>query len=233
MKNFDEVAKGLGGFVNLKDTMANEDVSGEFRRRNEPLSYYWREARLALALHISITGTLRNGFWPSSRFGPALEDEFLDDGTVHEEYAEDAPFVGRRHDRSPPSFHVGRDVYVGYFLAVRSTDGDLRPFWVAWAVINPNSDPGYRNQIQIQYWMLNSFEHIDAETYTGWDSKKGNVWCEDKGFLPSWSHTDCVMTTWKSRIRSGTTDLKMRIPVKQISIILASLETYESHSGTE
>jgi hypothetical protein len=40
MRNFDEVAKGLGGFVNLWDTMANEDVSGEFRRRNEPLSYY-------------------------------------------------------------------------------------------------------------------------------------------------------------------------------------------------
>jgi hypothetical protein len=52
----------------------------------------------------------------------------MDDGTVREEYAEDAPFVGRRRDRPPPSFRVGRDVYAGYFLAVRSTDGDLRPF---------------------------------------------------------------------------------------------------------
>jgi hypothetical protein len=42
MRNFDEVAKGLGGFVNLWDTMTNEDISSEFRRRNEPLSYYWR-----------------------------------------------------------------------------------------------------------------------------------------------------------------------------------------------
>jgi hypothetical protein len=81
--------------------------------------------------------------------------------------------------------------------------------------------------------MPNSFEHVDAETYTGWDSNEGNVWCKDKGFLPSWSHTDCVMTTWKSRVHSGTTDSKMRIPVKQISIILVSLETYESHSGTK
>jgi hypothetical protein len=37
-------------------------------------------------------------------------------------------FVGRRCDRPAPSFHVGRDVYAGYFIAVRSADGDLRPF---------------------------------------------------------------------------------------------------------
>jgi hypothetical protein len=60
--------------------------------------------------------------------------------------------------------------------------------------------------------------------------KEGNVWYEDKGFLPSWSHTDCIMTAWKSRARSGTVDLKMRIPTKQISIINVSIETYESHS---
>lgn len=108
----------------------------------------------------------------------------MDDGTVCEEYAEDAPFVGRRRDRPPPSFCVGRDVYARYFLAVRSTDGDLRPFWVARAVSNPNPDPGHRDQIQIQYWRPNSFQHVDADTYVGWDSKEGNVWCEDKGFLP-------------------------------------------------
>ena len=52
----------------------------------------------------------------------------MDDGTLHEEYAKDAPFVGCRHNCPPPSFHVGRDVYVGYFLVVRSIDGALRPF---------------------------------------------------------------------------------------------------------
>jgi hypothetical protein len=40
MRNFDEVAKGLGRFVNLWDTMANRDISSEFRRWNEPLSCY-------------------------------------------------------------------------------------------------------------------------------------------------------------------------------------------------
>jgi hypothetical protein len=147
MRNFDEITKGLSGFVNLWDTMANEDISGEFRRRNEPLSYYWRVVRSAMASDISVSETLRGGFWPSSRFGLDLEDEFMDDGTVREEYAEDAPFVGRRRDRPAPSFRVGRDVYAGYFIAVHSADGDLRPFWVARVVTNPSPDPGHCNQI--------------------------------------------------------------------------------------
>jgi hypothetical protein len=149
MRNFDEVVKGLAKIVNLWDTMANEDISGEFRRRNEPLSYYWKGVKSAMALEISIPQTLQNGFWPSSRFGPVVEDEFMDDGIIREEYAEDAPFVGRRRDCPPPSFCIGRDDFARYFLAVRPADGDLRPFWVARAVSNPNLNPGHLNQIQI------------------------------------------------------------------------------------
>jgi hypothetical protein len=98
-----------------------------------------------MALDISVLETLRSGFWPSSRFGLNVEDEFMDDDIVREEYAEDAPFVGRRCDCPAPSFRIGRDVYAGYFIAVRSMDGDLRPFWVARAVMNPSPDPGHRN----------------------------------------------------------------------------------------
>ena len=98
MRNFDEIAKGLNGFVNLWDTMANEDIFGDFRRRNEPFSYYWKAVRSAMASDISISETLHGRFWPSSKFGLNVEDEFLDDSTVREEYTEDAPFVGRRHD---------------------------------------------------------------------------------------------------------------------------------------
>jgi hypothetical protein len=100
-------------------------------------------------------------------------------------------------------------------------------------VTNPSPDPGHHNQIQIQYWMPNSFQHVHADTYVGWNSKEGNVWCEDKGFLPSWSQTDCIMTAWKSRVRCGKVDPKMRISAKQISIINASIEAYESLSGSE
>jgi hypothetical protein len=67
-----------------------------------------------------------------------------------------------------------------------------------------------------------------THAYTRWHSKEGNVWCKDKGFLPCWSHIDCVMTTWTSKIYSKTIDSKMRILAKQISIIMASSEAYKS-----
>jgi hypothetical protein len=154
MRNFDEITKGLNGFVNLWDTMANEDIFGEFRRRNEVLSYYWRVVRSAMASEISVSETFRGRFSPSSRFGLDVEDEFMDDGTVREEYAEDAPFVGHRHDRPAPSFRVGRDVYVGYFIAMYSADGDLRPFWVARAVTNPSPDLGHRTRFRFSIGCL-------------------------------------------------------------------------------
>ena len=54
MINFDEVVKGLVGFVNLWDTMANEDMSGEFRIWNEPLSYYWKGVKSMMASKILV-----------------------------------------------------------------------------------------------------------------------------------------------------------------------------------
>jgi hypothetical protein len=62
MRNFDEVAKGLSGFVSLWDIIANEDISSEIRRRNEPLSYYWRVVRSIMDSKISVLQTLQNGF---------------------------------------------------------------------------------------------------------------------------------------------------------------------------
>ena len=38
MHGHDEVYKGLGEFLNLWSAMANDDFSGEFGRKNEPLS---------------------------------------------------------------------------------------------------------------------------------------------------------------------------------------------------
>jgi hypothetical protein len=74
--------------------------------------------------------------------------------------------------------------------------------------------------------MPNYFEYVDGDTYIGWDSKVRNMWYEDNSFLPCWLYTNCLMTMWKSRVRLGTIDPKMRIPAKQISIIMASLEMF-------
>jgi hypothetical protein len=85
MQNFDEVAKGLGGFVNLWDTKEKNDIFGEFKRWKEPLSYYWRAVRSGMASQILVLQTLQNGFWPTSMFGPTIEDEFMDDNIICEE----------------------------------------------------------------------------------------------------------------------------------------------------
>jgi hypothetical protein len=185
-----------------------------------------------MALEISVLETLRGGFWPSSKFGLDVEDEFMDDDTVREEFTEDAPFVGCRHNCPATSFHVGRDMYAGYFIAMRSADGDLLPFWVARAVTNPSPDPGHRNQIQIQYWMPNFFQHLHADTYVGWNSKEGNVWCEDKGFLPSWSQTNRIMTAWKSKVHCWKADPNMRITTTKFKFSIGCLTLFNIYMQT-
>jgi hypothetical protein len=226
MRCFDEICKGLDGYIALWGAMANQDLSGEFRRKNEPVRRYWEGVRSALNAPFVVRETLQDGFWPNSRIDEEVEDQYLDDGQMREEFAEDAPFVGRRRDRPAPSFRVGRDVYAGYLVAVRPADGDLRPFWLARALTNPSPDPGHVNSIQLQYWTPTSFQHTNEDTYVGWDTKQGNTWCEDIDISPSWTHTDCIMTAWKARTREGSSNPKIKIPKHQIAIIKASVEAY-------
>ena len=67
---------------------------------------------------------LLDGFWPASRIAPREIDRMQRDGTLREEDAEDAPFVGRRRDHPRPSFRVNRDTHVGSFIVVHPADGD-------------------------------------------------------------------------------------------------------------
>ena len=229
MRGHDEVYKGLGGFLNLWSAMANDDFSGEFRRKHEPLSQYWRDVKAALDLPLPLEESVRSGFWPTSRFTPSQVDRFQEDGTLREEYARDVPHVGRRGDGPTESFQVARDVYAGYFLAIRPADeGTNHPFWIARALTDPNSDVSHPNCIRMQYWTPTSFHYIDADTYEGWDSTSGNIWHEDGSFDPVWAHTDCIMDAWQSRIREGTTNPQMQIPMLQIANIKATVERFEA-----
>ena len=185
MCGHDEVYKGLGGFLNLWSAMANDDFSGEFRRKNEPLSEYWRGVKAALDLPLPSVEFLRGGFWPTSRFTPSEVDRFHKDGTLREEFARDVPHVGRRGDRSAESFRVARDVYARYFLAIwPAGEGINHPFWIARALTDPNSDVNHPNCIWMQYWTPTSTHYVDVETYEGWDSTSGNIWREDRSFDP-------------------------------------------------
>ena len=233
MRGHDEVYKGLGGFLNLWSAMANDNFSREFRRKNEPVSQYWRGVKAALDLLLPIEECLKDGFWPRTKFIPEAQ-QFQEDGTLCEEFARDAPHVGRRGDRPMESFRVARDVYAGYFLAIRPANiGTSHPFWIARELTDPNSDSNHPNCIWMQYWTPASTHYVDAETYEGWDSTGGNIWREDRKFDPIWTHTDCIMGAWHSRIREGTMNPRMRIPMLQIANIKASVERFEAEGGGE
>ena len=104
MHAHDEVCKGLGGFLNLWSAMANDDFFGEFRRKNELMSQYWRDVNAALDLPLPTEEYLKDSIiWPRSRFTPKV-DQFQEDETLREEFATNVPHVGRRGDRPTESF---------------------------------------------------------------------------------------------------------------------------------
>ena len=45
---------------------------------------------------------------------------------------------------------------------------------------------------------------------------------------PVWANTDCIMGAWQSRIREGTTNPRMRIPMLQTANIKAIVEHFEA-----
>ena len=112
----------------------------------------------------------QNGFWPSTCIVHAVEDEFIEEGDVCEEYGEDDHFVGHRCDRPSPSFRTGRDLYVGYFVALRPCDKDDCSFWIAWAMSDPNSNPKRPNMVQIQFFRPVSRNRNVLKFYKDWDT---------------------------------------------------------------
>ena len=64
MRNLPDVIRGLTGFISYWDQQAREDRTGEYRRRYEPLSQYWRSVRDALSEPSNLPTSLQDGFWP-------------------------------------------------------------------------------------------------------------------------------------------------------------------------
>ena len=48
-----------------------------------------------------------------------------------------------------------------------------------------------------------------------------------------WTHMDCIMGAWQSRIREGTVNPRMQIPMLQIANIKALVERFEVEHGGE
>ena len=157
-----------------------------------------------------------------------MEDQFNDDGEIHEEFAEDDPFVGQFCNRPLPSFLVGRDLFEGYFIAIRPADGDTRPVWIARALSNPFNNPDHPNCVLIQYFRPTSRDRNVQDYYNGWDSAKGLCWRVDKTQDPVWKDTNSLMTAWKSKIKKGTLECVLKIPSAQIHVINENLASYNS-----
>ena len=131
MRILEDIKWGLQGFINHWDQLSKEDLSEEYRRRYKPLSYYWQQVKTILDLPFEYEGTLKDGFWPSTRIAPLFEDEFTETRNAREEYDEDKPFVGQACDRPTESFSVNRDLYEEYFVAIRPSNDDIEhPEWI-------------------------------------------------------------------------------------------------------
>ena len=124
MKSIEDISKGLAGFVKYWENLCNANVTGEYRRRYEHLVHYWRDVKAVLEDPLPISNVLKDGFWPTTRVQASVEDQVADDREDHEEFGEDEAYVGPLRGRLQPSFRVGRDLYEGYFVAVRPADGD-------------------------------------------------------------------------------------------------------------
>lgn len=120
---------------------------------------------------------------------------------MREEYADDAPFIGKRCNCPARSFRVGRDVYAGYFIVVRRADGNLRPFWIARALSDPDSNQEHPNCVEIQYWRPANMANHVQDTYKGWDASKPFIGRKMiHNLIQDWLHTDSIMSSLKSNI---------------------------------
>ena len=220
MRNLEDIKRGLQGFINHWNKSSEEDSTGEYHRRYEPLSYYWQCVMVALDASTRFDETLKDGFWPTIRVAPSFEDEFTKTDNVWEEYDEDEHFVGQARDRPAESFRVNWDLYV----AVRPSKDDAEhPFWIARVLSNPNSNLEYPGCVLIQYFQSVSHNRNMQKFYTSWDSRNGLRWKVDPANEEVWESTNSIFTTWKSGTKKDTSHCVMSIPPRQIEIIRRSL----------
>ena len=130
--------------------------------------------KVALDLPTGFDKTLKDGFWPTIRVAPSFEDEFIETGNVREEYDEDQYFIGQTCDCSAESFCVNRDLYEGYFVAVRPSKDDAEHLvWIARALSNLDSNLEYPGCVLIWYfWPISCNKNVQ-KFYIGWESANG------------------------------------------------------------
>ena len=189
--------------------------------------FYWRSVLACLKEPIEPSEALKDGFWPSTRVEATEEDELDDNGEAREEFGEDDLFVGNLRNRPLPSFRVARDLFNGYFVAVRPVDEDPKPIWIARALSDPFADADHPNCVLIQYFKPVSRSRIVQELYNGWDSDKRLRWKVDELQPPVWENTNSIVTAWKSKVKKDTVEYVLKIPRATVNIINSSLSSFD------
>jgi len=156
MRGMEDIEKGLILFVKYWENLCNVDVIGEWRRRYEHLVHYWCDVKDALQELITTSPILKDGFWPAPYVQANMVDHLGEDSEDREEFGEDDAYVGPLRGHPQPSFRVGCDLFEGYFVAIRPTNGDTWLVWIARALSDPNYNPKKTNCVLIQYFRLTS-----------------------------------------------------------------------------
>ena len=118
MRNVQDIFNGISGFVKYRENLCNEDITREFRRRYEHLVHYWHVVKEALHEPIEPSAFLRDAFCLSMEIEATVDDQYVEDGGIRKEFADDEAFVGLLRDRPLQSFRLGRDLSEGFFAAI-------------------------------------------------------------------------------------------------------------------
>ena len=140
---------------------------------------YWRGVKLALQESLFASFVFKDGFWPKSHVQTTRTNELAEDGEEREEFEEDDAFVGHLRARPQPSFRVGRDLFKGYFVAIRTVDDVPRPMRIGRALSGPYCNPENPNRVLTQYSRPTSRNRDVQDFYTGWDSERDLRWNVD------------------------------------------------------
>ena len=117
--------------------MANVDPSSAYAQQNAYLIEYWIDIHDAIDnLDLESFGVLHQGCWPHIWQTFEVQVIHNNDGKIIEEFDEDDLYIGPCKRCLPPSFYIGRDCKVGYFLFACLENGSDILVWLGHTVSN-------------------------------------------------------------------------------------------------
>jgi len=144
MANKAEIVRGLDKYIQHWTKISKEDMTVEYKAQMPYLVMYWTSVRNVLCdrigQHTQQTTLLKYGFWPQTRQLGDFMTDFLQDGSTHDEYKEEEPYIGILEGKLPRAYNVATDVHEGFYLFVRPSLDCSESVWLGRAIENPQVD---------------------------------------------------------------------------------------------